>query len=73
VGWGQCSYSWGNGTIRPKDVGKKPKGRSHQVKVNKTNTAHASKAKPHAPQSSFYADYVLIWNCKRKVVAKYIG
>jgi hypothetical protein len=41
--------------------------------VNKTNTPQASKAKPHAPQSSFYADYVLTWDRKGKVVAKFVG
>jgi hypothetical protein len=31
------------------------------------------KPKPHASQDSFYADYVLTWNHKGKVVAKYVG
>jgi hypothetical protein len=59
--------------IHPKVDGKQPKSRTHQVKVNKTNTSHASKAKSHAPQSSFYTDYVLTWDRKGKVVAKYAG
>jgi hypothetical protein len=58
--------------IRPKVDGKQPKASSH-IKVNKTNTPQASKPKPHAPQNSFYADYVLTWDRKGKVVAKYVG
>jgi hypothetical protein len=59
--------------IRTKVDGKQPKGSSPQVKVNKTNTSQASKRNPHAPQSSFYADYVLTWDRNGKVVAKYDG
>jgi hypothetical protein len=59
--------------IHPKVDGKQLKVSSHQVKVKNTNASHASMAKPHAPQSSFYADYVLTWDRKGKVVAKYIG
>jgi hypothetical protein len=33
----------------------------------------SKKPKPHASQDSFYADYVLTWNHKGKVVAKYVG
>jgi hypothetical protein len=58
---------------RTKVDGKQPKSSSPQVKVNKTNTSQASKPKPHAHQSSFYADYVLNWDRKGKVVAKYVG
>jgi hypothetical protein len=54
--------------IRSKVDGKQPKA-SSQVKVNTINTSHASKPKPHASQSSFYADYVLTWDRKGKVVA----
>jgi hypothetical protein len=59
--------------IRTKVDGKQPKGSSHQAKVDKTNTPHAIKPKPHAPQSSFYVNYVLTWDHKGKVVAKYVG
>jgi hypothetical protein len=40
-----------------------------QSKPNKSS----KKPKPHASQDSFYADYVLTWNHKGKVVAKYVG
>jgi hypothetical protein len=33
----------------------------------------SKKPKPHASQDGFYADYVLTWNHKGKVVAKYVG
>ena len=41
--------------------------------TNKTDIPSTSGTKQHAPQSSFYADYVLTWNHKGKVVAKYVG
>jgi hypothetical protein len=59
--------------IHPKVDGEQPKANTHQVKVNKTNTSQESKAEPHAPQSSFFAYYVLNWDRKGKVVAKYVG
>jgi hypothetical protein len=40
-----------------------------QPKPNKLSR----KPKPHASQDSFYVDYVLTWNHKGKVVAKYVG
>jgi hypothetical protein len=43
-----------------------PKAKSNPIKSSK-------KPKPHASQDSFYADYVLTWNHKGKVVAKYVG
>jgi hypothetical protein len=43
-----------------------PKAKSNPIKLSK-------KHKPHASQDSFYADYVLTWNHKGKVVAKYVG
>jgi hypothetical protein len=43
-----------------------PKEKSNPTKLRK-------KPKPHASQDSFYADYVLTWNHKGKVVAKYVG
>jgi hypothetical protein len=43
-----------------------PKAKSNPTKLSK-------KPKPHASQDSFYADYVLTWNHKGKVVAKYVG
>jgi hypothetical protein len=59
--------------IKTKVDGKQPKVTTHQVKENKINPQHTSKVKPHAPQNSFYADYVLTWHRKGKVVAKYVG
>jgi hypothetical protein len=43
-----------------------PKAKSNPIKSSK-------KPKPHASQDSFYVDYVLTWNHKGKVVAKYVG
>jgi hypothetical protein len=43
-----------------------PKAKSNPTKLSK-------KPKPHASQDSFYADYVLTWNHKGKVAAKYVG
>jgi hypothetical protein len=59
--------------IKTKVDGKQPKVTTHQVKENKINPQHTSKVKPHAPQNSFYADYVLTWDHNGKVVAKYVG
>jgi hypothetical protein len=43
-----------------------------QTPPSKPNKS-SKKPKPHASQDSFYADYVLTWNHKGKVVAKYVG
>jgi hypothetical protein len=43
-----------------------PKANTNPNKLNK-------RPKPHASQDSFYADDVLTWNHKGKVVAKYVG
>jgi hypothetical protein len=43
-----------------------PKAKSNPIKSSK-------KPKPHDSQDNFYADYVLTWNHKGKVVAKYVG
>jgi hypothetical protein len=43
-----------------------PKAKSNPIKSSK-------KPRPHASQDSFYANYVLTWNHKGKVVAKYVG
>jgi hypothetical protein len=43
-----------------------PKAKSNPINSSK-------KPKPHASQDNFYADYVLTWNRKGKVVAKYVG
>jgi hypothetical protein len=45
--------------------GPQPKAKSNPTKLRK-------KPKPHASQDSFYVDYVLTWNHKGKVVAKYV-
>jgi hypothetical protein len=42
-----------------------PKAKSNPIKSSK-------KPKPHASLDSFYVDYVLTWNHKGKVVAKYV-
>jgi hypothetical protein len=39
----------------------------------KSTKATTSAPEQHASQDSFYADYVLTWNHKGKVVAKYVG
>jgi hypothetical protein len=44
-----------------------------QPKANTKPNKLSKKPKPHASQDSFYADYVLTWNHKGKVVAKYVG
>jgi hypothetical protein len=44
-----------------------------QAKVKSNPTKLSKKPKPNASQDSFYADYVLAWNHKGKVVAKYVG
>jgi hypothetical protein len=44
-----------------------------QLKANIKPNKSSKKPKPHASQDSFYADYVLTWNHKGKVVAKYVG
>jgi hypothetical protein len=44
-----------------------------QSKANTKPNKLSKKPKPHASQDSFYADYVLTWNQKGKVVAKYVG
>jgi hypothetical protein len=44
-----------------------------QPKANTKPNKLSEKPKPHASQDSFYADYVLNWNHKGKVVAKYVG
>jgi hypothetical protein len=43
-----------------------------QAPPSKPNKS-SKKPKPHASQDSFHADYVLTWNHKGKVVAKYVG
>jgi hypothetical protein len=43
-----------------------PKANTNPNKLNK-------KPKPHASQDNFYVDYVLTWNHKGKVDAKYVG
>jgi hypothetical protein len=42
------------------------KAKAIPIKSNK-------KPKPYASQDNFYADYVLTWDHKGKVVAKYVG
>jgi hypothetical protein len=44
-----------------------------QPKANTKPNKLSKKPKPHASQDSFYADYVLTWNHKGKVVDKYVG
>jgi hypothetical protein len=44
-----------------------------QPKTNTKPNKLSKKPKPHASQDSFYAEYVLTWNHKGKVVAKYVG
>jgi hypothetical protein len=43
-----------------------------QSKANTKPNKLSKKPKPQASQDSFYADYVLTWNHKGKVVAKYV-
>ena len=45
----------------------------HQPMPKTSQVKQAKKPKPHASQDSFYADYVLTWGHKGKVVAKYVG
>ena len=54
---------------------KSSNGTSHepQVKTKVVQAKHTKKPKAHASQDNFYADYVLTWNHKGKVVAKYVG
>jgi hypothetical protein len=44
-----------------------------QSKAKANPIKSSKKPKPHASQDNFYADYVLTWNHKGKVVAKYVG
>jgi hypothetical protein len=44
-----------------------------QAKVKAIPIKSSKKPKPHASQDNFYADYVLTWDHKGKVVAKYVG
>jgi hypothetical protein len=44
-----------------------------QAKANIIPIKSNKKPKPYASQDNFYADYVLTWDHKGKVVAKYVG
>jgi hypothetical protein len=44
-----------------------------QSKAKANPIKSSKKPKAHASQVNFYADYVLTWNHKGKVVAKYVG
>jgi hypothetical protein len=44
-----------------------------QPKANTKPNKLSKKTKPHVLQESFYDNYVLTWNHKGKVVAKYVG
>jgi ribosomal 30S subunit maturation factor RimM len=50
------------------DTTQAPQAKSKAILI-KSN----KKPKPHASQDNFYVDYVLIWDHKVKVVAKYVG
>jgi hypothetical protein len=44
-----------------------------QAKAKAIPIRSSKKPKPHASKDRFYVDYVLTWNHKGKVVAKYVG
>jgi hypothetical protein len=46
---------------------------AQQSKAKAKPIKSSKKPKPHASQDNFYADYVLTWNHKGKVVTKYVG
>jgi hypothetical protein len=52
----------------PQDITHAPQAKAKAIPI-KSN----KKPKPHAPKDNFYVNYVLTWDHKGKVVAKYVG